>query len=117
MLMYSIVLFALAAVIGIYMATRVFKGVLPPVGAAVFHGLFAASGLLLLLYAAFLSGAPASQAVTIAAILLVVAALGGFFAASFHMRGKAPPKALAAIHALVAVAGIGTLAAAVFNLI
>ncbi|HJS79395.1 MAG TPA: hypothetical protein VJ748_02130 [Vitreimonas sp.] len=117
MLMYSIVLFALAAVIGIYMATRVFKGVLPPVGAAVFHGLFAASGLLLLLYAAFLSGAPASQAVTIAAILLVVAALGGFFAASFHMRGKAPPKALAAIHALVAVAGVGTLAAAVFNLI
>jgi hypothetical protein len=104
-------------VIGIYMAARVFKGVLPPVGAAVFHGLFAASGLLLLLYAAFLSGAPASQAVTIAAILLVVAALGGFFAASFHMRGKAPPKALAAIHALVAVAGVGTLAAAAFNLI
>jgi len=117
MLLYSIVLFALAAVVGIYMATRVFGGVLPSAGAAVFHGLFAASGLLLLLYAAFFAGAPASQPVTIAAILLLVAALGGFFAASFHMRGKVPPKALAAIHALVAVAGVGTLAAEVFNLI
>jgi hypothetical protein len=114
MLLYSIVLFALAAVVGIYMATRVFGGVLPSAGAALFHGLFAASGLLLLLYAAFFAGAPASQPVTIAAILLLVAALGGFFAASFHMRGKVP---LAAIHALVAVAGVGTLAAEVFNLI
>jgi hypothetical protein len=117
MLVYSIVLFALAAVIGVYMATRVFKGVLPPAGAAVFHGLFAASGLLLLLYAAFLTGAPASQTVLIAAVLLVIAALGGFFAVSFHLRGKVPPKALAAVHALVAVAGFCTLAAEVFNLV
>ena len=117
MLLYSIVLFVLAALVGIYLATRVFKGVLPPVGGAVFHGIFAASGLLLLLYAAFFTGAPASQTVTIAAILLVVAALGGFVAASFHMRAKVPPKALAAIHALVAVAGVGTLAVEVFHLI
>src|SRR6185503_5169462 len=103
MLVYSIILFALAAVVGLYIASRVFKGVLPPAGAAVFHGLFAASGLLLLLYAAFFTGAPASQPVTIAAVLLVVAALGGFLAVSFHMRVKVPPKALAAIHALVAV--------------
>ncbi|HYD72932.1 MAG TPA: hypothetical protein VEF55_07320 [Candidatus Binatia bacterium] len=117
MLLYSIILFALAAVIGLYLAARVFGGAMPPAGPAVFHGIFAAAGLLLLLYAAFFTGAPATQPVTIAAILLVVAALGGFFAASFHMRGKVPPKALAAIHALVAVAGVGTLAAEVFNLI
>ena len=117
MLLYSIVLFALAAVVGIYLVMRVFGGVLPPAGAAVFHGLFAASGLLLLLYAAFFAGAPASEPVAIAAILLVGAAPGGFFVARFPMRGKVPPKALAAIHALVAVAGVGTLAAEVFNLI
>jgi hypothetical protein len=117
MLLYSIVLFALAAVVGLYMATRVFKGVLPPAGAAIFHGLFAASGLVLLLYAAFFTATPAPQFVTWAAILLVIAALGGFVTASFHMRGKVPPKALAAIHALVAVAGVGALAAEVFNLV
>jgi protein-S-isoprenylcysteine O-methyltransferase Ste14 len=116
MLLYSIVLFALAALIGLYMAARVFKGALPPAGAAVFHGLFAASGLVLLLYAAFFTAAAPSQLVTWAAILLVIAALGGFVTASFHMRGKVPPKALAAIHALVAVAGVGTLAVEVFNL-
>jgi hypothetical protein len=117
MLLYSIVLFLLAALIGIYMAVRVLKGVLPPAGAAIFHGLFAASGLLLLLYAAFFTGAPASQVVTVAAVLLVIAALGGFLAVSFHMRGKVPPKALAVIHALVAVVGVVALAADVFNLV
>lgn len=117
MLLYSIVLFALAAVIGLYMAARVFKGVLPPAGAAVFHGLFAASGLVLLLYAAFFTATPQPQTVTWAAILLVIAALGGFVTASFHLRGKVPPKAMAGLHAIVAVAGVGVLAAEVFNLI
>lgn len=117
MLMYSIILFLLAAAIGVYMATKVFKGALPPATAAIFHGLFAASGLLLLLYEAFFSGAGHAQVVTIAAVLLVIAALGGFLAASFHIRKIVPPKALAAIHALVAVAGVGALAVSVFGLV
>lgn len=117
MLVYAIVLFVLAALVGLYMASRVFGGQLPPGAAAVFHGLFAASGLLLLLYEAFLSGTSHPQPVTIAAILLVIAALGGFLMVSYHMRKQVPPKAIAGIHALVAVAGVGVLAASVFNLI
>lgn len=116
MLMYSIILFALAALIGLYMASRVFGDALPPVGAAVFHGLFGASGLLLLLYTAFLTTTPQPQMVTWAAIVLVIAALGGFVVASSHMRGKVPPKALVAIHALAAVIGVGMLAVEVFGL-
>jgi hypothetical protein len=115
MLIYSVALFAVAAVFGLYLASRVLKGVLPPGSAAAIHGLLAASGLLILLYAAFLSGVPAPRAVLIAAALLVVAALGGFVLVSFHLRGQVPPKGLAVIHALVAVAGFLTLCVGVFG--
>lgn len=117
MLVYSIALLALAAVFGLYMISRVFGGALPPWGAAIAHGVFAASGLLILLYAAFLAGTPQPQAVTIAAVLLVIAALGGFLLVSYHLRKQVPPKPLAAIHALVAVAGFGTLAASMLGLV
>ncbi len=116
-LIYSIVLLALAAVFGLYMFFRVFAGALPPWPAAILHGLLAASGLLILLYAAFLAGTPQPQAVVIAAVLLVVAALGGFPMVGFHLQRKVPPKALAAIHALVAVAGFGTLAASMLGVV
>jgi hypothetical protein len=117
MLLYAIVLFALAAVIGVYMITRVFAGVTPPWAAAIFHGLFATSGLLLLLYAAFASGTQPALAVTVAAGLLVVAALGGFVMLTYHARKQPPPKALASIHALAAVAGFLSLCGSVFGII
>ena len=117
MLVYSIALLALAAVFGIYMIFRVFGGTLPPAGAAVAHGLFAATGLVILLYAAFLTETPQPQSVIIAAVLLLVAALGGFVLASFHLRKQVPPKPLAGLHALLAVAGFGTLALAAFGVI
>jgi hypothetical protein len=115
MLIYAIALLALAAVFGLYMLFRVFAGSAPPWAAAIFHGLFAASGLLIVLYQAFFAGVPASQGVTIAAVLLLVAALGGFFLVSFHARGRVPPKAIAALHGLLAVAGFGTLAASMLG--
>lgn len=117
MLIYALVLFALAAVIGLYLLSRVFGNALPPLGAAAFHGLFAAGGLVLLLYVAFVEGTPQPQAVAIAAGLLVIAALGGFLMLSFHLRKRVPPKGLAGLHALLAVAGVGTLAASMFGLI
>lgn len=117
MLVYAVVLFAVAALIGLYLASQVFGGKLPPMGAALAHGLFAAVGLVLLLYAAFLTGAPQPQSVLIAAIILVVAALGGFFLFSFHLRKQVPPKAVAGLHALLAVAGVGTLCAVLLGVI
>lgn len=116
MLVYSIALFAVAALFGLYLISRVFGGRLPPWPAAIMHGLLAASGLLILLYAAFIVGG-APFPVTVAAVLLVVAALGGFVLVSFHARQQVPPKPLAAIHALAAVAGFLTLCGSVFGLI
>jgi hypothetical protein len=117
MLIYIVALFAIAALLGVYMVLRVFKGVMPPWPAAVFHGLFAATGLVLLLYVAFLAATPPPQTIVIAAVLLVIAALGGFVLVSYHLRKQVPPKALAGVHALLAVVGFLTLAGATFGVI
>lgn len=116
MLVYAVILFAVAALFGLYLISRIFVGQLPAWTPVLLHGLFAASGLLILLYAAFLAG-PAPGAVTVAAILLLVAALGGFALFSFQLRRQVPPKPLAVIHALAAVAGFLTLCGSVFRVI
>jgi hypothetical protein len=117
MLVYALALFALAALVGVYMLMRVFKGAMPPLQAAFFHGLFAATGLVLLLYDAFFAGPMAPLAVTVAAVILVLAACGGFLLLSYQLRGQAPPKTLAVVHALLAVCGFLTLGGAVLGLI
>ena len=116
MLVYSVILFAVAALFGLYLISRVFGGQLPAWAPVLLHGLFAAAGLLILLYAAFLAG-PAPGAVTVAAVLLLIAALGGFLMFSFQLRQKVPPKPIAVVHALVAVAGFLTLCGSVFHII
>lgn len=103
----SIALFLIAALFGIYMASRIFRGALPPWGAVTAHGALAASGLVLLLYTLF-TGTQAA-ALTIGAVLLVVAALGGFFMLTFQLRNAPPPKAIVVVHALAAVAGVACL--------
>ena len=116
MLVYSVILFAVAALFGLYLIARIFGGQLPPWLPVILHGLFAASGLLILLYAAFVAG-PAPTAVIVAAVLLLIAALGGFTLLSFQLRRQVPPKPMAAIHALGAVAGFLTLCGSVFGVI
>ena len=116
MLVYSVVLFGVAALFGLYMIARIFGGQLPPWLPVILHGLFAASGLLILLYAAFIVG-HAPGAVMAAAVLLLIAALGGFALFSFQLRGQVPPKPMAAIHALAAVIGFLTLCGSVFGVI
>jgi len=111
----SILLFAVAAVAGLTMAVMHFKKPLPPRPVlAVLHGIFAASGLVVLLLAvvkAGMQGAPAA-----AFGLLVVAALGGFVLLGSHLRGRALPSGLVVGHALLAVAGFVTLLAAEYVL-
>lgn len=102
MLQAIIVLFVLAALAGAYLASRLFKGQQPPWSATAVHGLLAASGLVLLLVGVTRQGLPA----TLPLVLMLLAAVGGFVLVSFHIRGKAAPKALIAVHALVAAAGL-----------
>lgn len=104
----SIVLFAIAAVGGLTMAVMRLRGRdLPPIGLALLHGLVAAVALILLIVAvvgASAGSAAASTAAIVALVGFIVAALGGFFVFSFHLRKKALPIPPMIVHALVAVA-------------
>ena len=104
MIVTAIGLFLVAAVVGIYMAARIFGGSMPPWVAVIVHGVLAASGLLVLLYALFTGPQPLT--LMAGAGLLVVAALGGFFMFSFQLRNQPPPKAVVVVHALAAVLGV-----------
>ena len=109
----SILLFAIAAVAGLIMAITHFrKATAPRPVLAVLHGVFAASGLVVLLLALIKVGMQGAPAIALG--LLLVAALGGFGLLSFHLRGRALPSGLVVGHALLAVAGFVTLLAAEF---
>ena len=96
------ILFGIAALGGIIMAMIRLSGRdYPPAFLAVVHGLFAAAGLVALLMAVFAPGVAASF--KIALVLFVVAALGGFWLVSYHLKRQALPIGLMVIHALVAV--------------
>lgn len=107
MLNIAIGLFLLAAVAGIIMATQVFRGRTPTVAIAALHGPLAAIALLMVFWLWMQSGA--SQVMSIGLGLLVVAALGGFFLLSFHVRNKPHPKPVVVLHAVLAVTGVVTL--------
>jgi hypothetical protein len=109
----AIVLFAVAAVAGLTMAVAHFRGQTPPkLALALLHGLFAASGLVVLLLGLIRIGAGGTPAYALG--LFLVAALGGFTLLSYHLRGRPLPNGLVVGHALLAVAGFVTLLAAVF---
>lgn len=111
----AILLFALAAVFGLWMAVMHFRCQTPPRPVlATFHGLFAASALLVLLLAVIRShttGAP-----VIALGLLVLAALGGFGLLTFHLKHRALPSSLVVGHGLFAVTGFIVLLSALLFL-
>ena len=111
MLTYALFVFAIAAVGGLVLAASVLRGRLAPWALSVVHALLGAAGLVMLILVVLQGAAPGRA---IAALgLLVVAALGGFYLASIHLRGQVAPKAIVFIHAGVAVVGFLTLLSAV----
>ena len=115
MIWTSIILLLVAAVFGLYMASRIFSDDLPPWSAVILHGILAAAGLVVLLYALFIGVQAAPLAV--GAVLLVIAALGGFFMFSYQLRSMTPPKAVAVVHALLAVLGVVCLIGSALGLV
>lgn len=111
MISCALLTFAVAAIGGLVLASRVLRAKLAPWSLSLLHAGLGALGLLLLIYIVMQGGAP--KPVVWALVLLLVAALGGFFLASFHLRQKLPPKAVVVIHAGVAIAGFLTLLAVV----
>lgn len=109
----ALLLFAIAAVAGLAMAVMHFRGVTPPKSVlAALHGVFAASGLVVLALAVIQIGAGGAAATAL--ILFLLAAVGGFALLGFHLSGRALPGGLVVGHGLLAVVGFLTLLSAVF---
>ena len=112
MLTYALIVFAIGALGGLVIAgAYVLQGRLAPWPLSLLHAALGAVGLLLLIYAALTTGI--AGAALAALVLLAIAALGGFYLASIHLRGEVGPKPVVFIHAGVAVIGFLALLGAV----
>lgn len=108
--MYTIIiLFAVAAVVGLIMLLKVLKGEHPSRPMSLIHGALAAIALVLLILEYVGGGMGLSTVV----ILFVAAALGGFFLFYKDISGHEIPKNVALIHAGAAVVGFVLLLLAV----
>jgi len=114
MISYAIIILAITAVGGLLLAAKVLTGNLAPWFLSIIHALLGATGLILLTLEAINSDWPGRLNASLA--LLVVAAIGGFYLASFHLRGNISPKGVVLIHAGVAVTGFLLLLTVFFNI-
>jgi hypothetical protein len=103
MLIAALVIFGLAALLGLTVAIQILKKRETSKGVAVTHGIFGAAGLVVLLVYALKNP---QTLLTTAIVLLVIAALGGAIVFANDLRKKPGPVALVVIHALVAVAAV-----------
>jgi len=109
----AVLLIALGAVVGLYMAIQHFKGRTPPkAGVAILHGLLAVSGVIVLLLGVWEIGFGTAH--TWALLLFGLAALGGLYLVSHHMRQRPLPNGVIVIHGLVAAVAFLVLLTAVY---
>ncbi|HEX5420446.1 MAG TPA: hypothetical protein VFY39_10645 [Gammaproteobacteria bacterium] len=106
MLASAVVVFAIAAVGGLILALHVLRDKFAPWLLSILHALLGAAGLILLILTVLRQTSSLSLA---SLILFFVAALGGFFLASLHLRKRLPPKGVVVLHAVLAVAGFALL--------
>lgn len=116
MLHWAVIIFAIGALGGLVLAGSVLRGKLAPWALSLLHAALGATGLVLTAIVVFGAGETVPQYAGLALLLLVIAALGGFFLASFHLRGRPGPKPVVLIHAGVAVIGFLLLAGGAFKL-
>ena len=117
MLKIAVLIFAIGAVGGLVMATRVLRNQLAPWALSLLHAALGATGLVLTAIVVLGKTGDVPKIVPIALLILVVAALGGFFLASFHARRQLPSRAIVFTHAGLAVVGFLLLAGGAFHLI
>ena len=99
-------LFALGAVIGMYLLALVIQEKKRPTAVAVIHGIFVAAALVLLIFYNM-----QNPGLLDSIVLFIIAALGGLVLFVKDITGKPVPRWLAMVHAVVAVAGFVVLLA------
>lgn len=117
MLNIAILVFAIGAVGGLVLASHVLRGRLAPWALSLLHMALGATGLVLTALVVLGGSTEVASIVPIALIVLVVAALGGFYLASIHARKVVAPKGVVVIHAGVAVIGFLLLVGGAFHFI
>jgi hypothetical protein len=109
----AVVLFGVGALGGVtLLALRLARGTNPPLALAVVHGLAAASGLVALTVAVV--DGERGPALT-ALVLFGIAAIGGFFLLSLHLRGRLLPVPVILLHGALAASGFVALLLAVLR--
>lgn len=116
MLQWAIGVFAVGALGGLVLARSVLRGRLAPWALSLLHAALGATGLVLTTLVLFGHGEAVPANTGVALLLLVIAALGGFFLASYHLRKVPGPRAVVLVHAGVAVIGFVLLAGGAFRL-
>ena len=117
MLKIAVLIFAIGALGGLYMATRVLSGRLAPWAVSLLHMVLGATGLVLTAIVVLGGAAGVAGVVPIALVILVVAALFGFYLASIHVRNVVAPKGVVLTHAAIAVIGFLLLLGGAFHII
>lgn len=117
MLKLAVLIFAIGAIGGLVMANSVLRGRMAPWALSLLHAALGATGLVLTAIVVFGGSADVASIVSIALLILVIAALGGFFLASFHARKQLPPRGVVFVHAGAAVLGFLLLLGGAFSLI
>lgn len=111
MLTITISVFAIAAIGGLVLAIKVLSGRLAPWPLGIIHALLGATGLVLLFYQVLIVGS--NNRLLFALIILIWAALAGFYLFSLHFKNIVAPKGTVLIHGGIAVIGFLTLLSAV----
>lgn len=112
MLITTIILFALAAVLGLILITKVLKDEETPKAVVYSHGAAAATALVLLIIAYMNQG---TSLLLTSLLIFIVAALGGFVMFGRDISGKRFPKWLAVVHGLAAITAFVFLLFAAFG--
>jgi|GEM_PF-950252 len=100
MLITTIILFAIAAILGTILFSRLMQNRETPKPVVYMHGLVAAIGLILLIIVYANSG---NSTLLTSLLIFIVAALGGFVMFGRDMAGRSIQKWLPMVHALAAV--------------
>lgn len=113
MLELAAAVFAITAIGGVLLAfIRFSKNVNPPTLVALTHGSAGGIGLVLLLIGVLQTGEFGYPG--LALILFLVAAAGGFYLFTHHMREQLIPSQVVALHGGIAVVAFGALLASLF---
>ena|SRR3990167_4030543 len=107
MLVTAIILFILAALLGLLIVKAIFKNKSTPKRVVLMHGSFA--GIALLLVIIYVITGHTSPLIITSLVLFIVAALGGLTMLTIDLSKKPIPKSFAIFHPLIAIIALTTL--------